>query len=254
MVINVLAIGDVGNIITTMKKFTKKSEIYLINFPKDGAGTFTYDEGMETFDNYKVKDQVRKINSIKKNFDIAITMGTGERIAYLADLNFIAFYVGRDIDVPRFEKNSTEDWSKHALHKLNFLERKFYWNAFNSAIEHVAYGWVFKFLEKYTKNGLKMNMEPIDTTIFNQNAPMLNRQKKKFTFFNPNRLEKPKGTDILWEALKYCKTDFEVLTVDWFGETTPEEKNFKKKLLDNIPKQIKLIPPIKLKVLDHFYP
>ena len=91
MVINVLAIGDTGNIISTMKKFTKNVRIHLINFPKDGAGSFTYDD-VETFENYKVKDQVKKINSIKNNFDIAITMGTGERIAYLADLK----YKGKD--------------------------------------------------------------------------------------------------------------------------------------------------------------
>ena len=54
MVINVLAIGDTGNIISTMKKFTKNVRIHLINFPKDGAGSFTYDD-VETFENYKVK-------------------------------------------------------------------------------------------------------------------------------------------------------------------------------------------------------
>ena len=64
MVINVLAIGDVGNIILTLSKFTKKSKIHLINFHKDGAGVFTYNEDVETFENYKVKDHVEKINSI----------------------------------------------------------------------------------------------------------------------------------------------------------------------------------------------
>ena len=61
MTINVLAIGDTGNIISTMKKFTKNIEIHLINFPKDGAGSFTYDD-VETFENYKVKDQVEKMS------------------------------------------------------------------------------------------------------------------------------------------------------------------------------------------------
>jgi len=253
MVLNVLAIGDTGNIIATMQKFTKKTKIYLINFPKDGAGNFTYDENIDTFKNYKVKDQVEKINSIKNNYDIAITMGTGERIAYLADLNYVTFYVGRDIDAPRFKKNSNEDWSDDALHKLNFLERKFYWKTFTSAIAHVAYGWVFNFLEKYTKNGLKMDIEPIDTTIFNPNTPKLNLTKNKFTFFCPMRMEKFKGTDLLFKALKLCKSDFEILAVDWFGETTKEEKEFKNKLLQDIPKQIKFIPPIKRSLMPSYY-
>ena len=252
MVINVLAIGDTGNIISTMKKFTKNIHIHLINFPKDGAGSFTYDD-VETFENYKVKDQVKKINSIKNNFDIAITMGTGERIAYLADLNYITFYVGRDIDVPRFKKNSNEDWSDQPLHNLNFFERKFYWNTFNSAIAHVAYGWVFEFLKKYTNNGLKMDMEPIDTTIFNPNAQILKQEKKKFTFFSPMRMEKFKGTNLLFDALKFCKTDFEILAVDWFGETTDEEIKFKNKLLKNIPSQIRFIPPIKRSEMPSYY-
>jgi len=252
MVINVLAIGDTGNIISTMKKFTKNVRIHLINFPKDGAGSFTYDD-VETFENYKVKDQVKKINSIKNNFDIAITMGTGERIAYLADLNYITFYVGRDIDAPRFKKNSNEDWSDQPLHNLNFFERKFYWNTFNSAIAHVAYGWVFEFLKKYTNNGLKMDMEPIDTTIFNPNAPILKQEKKKFTFFSPMRMEKFKGTNLLFDALKFCKTDFEILAVDWFGETTDEEIKFKNELLNNIPSQIRFIPPIKRSEMPSYY-
>ena len=51
-------------------------------------------------------DQVKKINSIKDDFDLCIVMGNGELIAYLCDLNYIAYYVGRDIDAPRFIKNS----------------------------------------------------------------------------------------------------------------------------------------------------
>ena len=37
MTIKVLAIGDVGNIIRTIQKYTKKSKIHLINYPRDGA-------------------------------------------------------------------------------------------------------------------------------------------------------------------------------------------------------------------------
>ena len=253
MVINVLAIGDVGNIISTLSKFTKKSKIHLINFHKDGAGVFTYNEDVETFENYKVKDHVKKINSIKNNFDIAITMGTGERIAYLADLNYIPFYVGRDIDAPRFEKNSSEDWSEEPLHKLNFLERRFYWNSFNSAIVHVAYGWVFGHLKKYTKNGIKLDMVPIDTTIFHPRVTPIKKEKKKFTFFSPMRMEKFKGTNLLFDALKICKSDFEIIAVDHFGEATKEEIEFKNKLLANMPKQVKLIQPVKRSEMPRYY-
>ena len=63
MVIKVLAIGDVGNIIHTISKYTK-SEIHIINFFKDGAGNYTYENDVETFSNYKIKDHVKKILSL----------------------------------------------------------------------------------------------------------------------------------------------------------------------------------------------
>ena len=119
-------------------------------------------------------------------------MGTGERIAYLADLNYISYYVGRDIDAPRFKKNSKEIWFKTPLHKLNFFERKFYLNAFQNAIAHVAGLWVYQFLEKYTNNGIKMDMHTIDTELFKNKNYELDLQKIKFTFFSPQRMGLPR--------------------------------------------------------------
>ena len=49
MVIKVLAIGDVGSIIRTIRKYTKKSEIRLINYPQDGSGVFTAPDDVELF-------------------------------------------------------------------------------------------------------------------------------------------------------------------------------------------------------------
>ena len=166
MVINILAIGDVGNILATLRKFTK-TKIHIINSPKDDAGIFTYDDNYELFENYKVQDQVKKINEIKNNFDFCITMGVGERIAYLADLNYISLYVGRDIDVPRFIKNSTEEWFNQPLHTLNFLERRFYRCVFDSAIAHVGGRWILPYLKKFSKNYIRLDRVIIDPTLFN---------------------------------------------------------------------------------------
>ena len=253
MVLKILAIGDVGNYIKTLSKFTKKSEIHIINFPKDGAGIYTYDENVELFENYKVVDQVYKINQIKNKFDLCLVMGTGERIAYLSDLNYIAYYVGRDIDAPRFVKNSKEEWNDEPLHTLNFLERFFYKLAFKNAIGHVASVWVFEHLKRHTKNGIRLDRKAIDPSIFQGSFNPLEKQKEKFTFFCPQRIERFKGTDILWKALEYCKTDFEIHQVEWFGETNDEEKNFKKFMLSNIPSQVKLIPMIKRNDMKRYY-
>ena len=253
MVFNILVIADVGNYFQTVSKFVKKSKIHIINFPKDEAGIYTYDKNYELFENYKVRDQVKKINEIKKNFDLALVMGTGERIAYLADLNYISYYVGRDIDAPRFIKNSKESWFKEPLHKLNFLERRFYKKTFDFAITHVAPTWVFEHLRKYSSKCIKMDRKPVDSTLFEDKSTALSKKKEKFTFFCPQRMGIPKGTDILWKALEYCKTDFQILQVDWRDTGTDEENKTSLQLRENLPSQVELIPMIKRKDMPSYY-
>ena len=252
MVIKVLAIGDIGSIVRTIRKYTKKSEIYLINYPQDGSSVFTAPDDVELFKTWKVLDHVKKINEIKDKFDICLTTAS-ERIAYLADLNYVAYYLGRDIDVPRFEKNSTEEWQNEPMFALNFFERRFYWNAFKNAVTHVAGLWRYEQLAKYTKNRINNTREPIDTDEFNPDVKPIERKKTKFTFLSPMRMEKAKGTDLLWDAIKLCKSDFEILGVDWFGETTEEERKFKRKLIDEMPPQVKLISPIKRSEIARYY-
>ena len=66
-------------------------------------------------------------------------------------------------------------------------------------------------------------------------------------------MERAKGTDLLWEAIKLCKSDFEIIGVDWFGETTEEERKFKQKLIAEMPSQIKLIPIINRSEIARIY-
>ena len=252
MVINILAIGDVGNILATLRKFTK-TKIHIINSPKDDAGLFTYDASYELFENYKVQDQVKKINEIKNNFDFCITMGAGERIAYLADLNYISLYVGRDIDAPRFIKNPTEEYFTEPIHTLNFLERRFYRRAFDSAIAHIGGRWLLPDLKKYSKNYIRLDRVIIDPTLFNDTTKPIDKKKEKFTFFCPQRLGLGKGTDILWEAIKYCKTDFDIIQVDWRGVSQDQDKKTSLKLRESRPKQVKLIPMIKRNEITKYY-
>ncbi len=252
MVNKILAIGDVGNIIKTIKKYSKKSEIHIINYPQDGSATFVNRNSDLFFKTWKVSEHVSKINEIKDDFDLCLTTGS-ERIAYLCDLNYIAYYLGRDIDVPKFKKHSKEEWQNEALFNNNLFERKFYWNAFKEAIAHVAGMWQYESLKKYTDDGINSARIPIDTDFFNPDIKPISIKKNKFTFFSPMRMEKAKGTDILWKALKLCKSDFDIIGVDWYGETTDEEREFKKELISNMPQQIKLIPPIKNEDMPKYY-
>ena len=118
---------------------------------------------------------------------------------------------------------------------------------------HVAGMWQYEHLAKYTKTGINSARIPVDTDEFNPNVKPIEREKTKFTFFSPMRMDKQKGTDLLWKAIKLCKSDFEILGIDWFGETTEEERRFKKKLIDEMPSQVKLIPPIKRSEMPRYY-
>jgi len=63
----------------------------------------------------------------------------------------------------------------------------------------------------------------------------------------------PKGTNLLWEALKFCKSNFEIIQVNWFDESNDEELKIKDKLLGEIPLQVKLVPMIKRKNMVNYY-
>ena len=251
--INVLAIGDINNVINSISKVTKRTKIHIVNFPKDGAGIFLHEDNVDRFDSWKVKDQIEHINKIKNKFDICIVMGTGERIAYLCDLNYMSYYVGRDIDAPRFIKNSKEIWFKTPLHKLNMLERKFYRKTFDCAIAHISGLWVFPFLKRYDKNAIRMDMMYVDKKLFKNKISSNESQNKKFTFFSPVRMGLPKGTDLLWDAVNLCKSDFEILQVEWFDTSNQEEEEIQKQLLRKVPDKIKFIPMIKRELITDYY-
>jgi len=57
----------------------------------------------------------------------------------------------------------------------------------------------------------------------------------------------------LWEAIKYCKTDFDVIQVDWRDTGTDQEKRTSLKIRESRPKQVKLIPMIKRNEITKYY-
>ena len=213
MTIRALAIGDTANNIAVLKKFVKKSKIHSINFSRKGAAIFTYANDSEFFDSLKISKQVKYINKIKKNFDICIVMSwAGARIAYLAGLNYIMYFVGGDIMTPPFVKNARLNYLNEPIRTLNFLERQFYRNVFSCAIACVtsteAY---FNALKKFRNDAIRIDRIAVDSTIFNENVLPIDRKKNKFTFFSPQRNGLEKGMDTVWDALPLCRSDFEVI-------------------------------------------
>lgn len=97
MTLRILAIGDLANNIIILRKYVKKSKIYLVNFPWEGTGT-SIDEtkDVEIFDSLKTINQVKRINEIKNDFDLCIVVSpAGARIAYLGRLELYLVFCRR---------------------------------------------------------------------------------------------------------------------------------------------------------------
>lgn len=257
MEIKILAIGDLANNAIILKKFVKKSNIHVINFRWDTASKLTdIKEDVEFFDSLKIKDQLKKILEIKDNYDLVLVQSwSGARLAYLANLNYIIYFVGSALRVPPFIKNPKLEYLKEPLPSLNYFERKFYKKILDNAIACVANADdLFKQLKKFRTKEIHQIGIPVDTTMFNENVESIKRRKEKFTFFSPQRIGLAKGFDIIWEALKLCKSDFEILQVEWFlGQRTDEEREINAKLAKELPSQVKLIPLIKKEEIPNYY-
>ena len=245
------------NNIKPKRKYVKKSEIYLVNFPWEGnSSSIDVTQDVEIFDSLKTIDQVRRINEIKDNFDLCVVVSpAGARIAYLADLNFVWYFVGDAIRAPLFVKNVTDNLVlKQPYYNLNFLERRFYKWVYDDAIACVAWGEeIYSYLKKYRSDGIRMDRMGVDTSIFNDSVKPIERKKDKFTFFSPQRIGLPKGYDVIWKALPLCKSDFEILQVNWYDKKTAEEQKNSQHLLDTMPKQVKLIPMMGREELARYY-
>jgi len=255
--IKILAIGDLANGAVILKKFVKKSNIHVINFRWDTASKLTdIKEDVEFFDSLKTKDQLKRILEIKDDYDLILVQSwSGARLAYLANLNYIIYFVGSALRVPPFIKNPKLEYLKDPLPSLNYFERRFYKKILDDAVACVANADdLFKQLKKFRTKEIHQIGIPIDTTMFNENIKSLERKKKKFTFLSPQRIGLAKGFDIIWEALKLCKSDFDVLQVEWFlGQRTKEEREINANLVKNMPSQVKLIPIIKKEEIPNYY-
>jgi len=245
LVIKVLAIGDLSNNIVMFKKFAK-SNIHLINFPWDGPSKIMdIKKDVEFFKSVKVKENLKRINEIKNDFDICIAMSsTGLLMSYLADLNYIAYFCGHDIRSPPFVKNMHDPLSTDKpIYEFNSWERSYYKKAYDNAIAAVVTDdELLEHLKKYRNDYTRITGYIVDTTIFNPEIKPIERKKEKFTFVSPGRMGLQKGTEKIWKALDLCKSDFEVIQIKWYDKRNSDEEKIAQKWIDNPPKQVKFVP------------
>ena len=113
--------------------------------------------------------------------------------------------------------------------------------------------WILPHLKKHSKKYIRLDRVIIDPTLFSDATKPIDMKKEKFTVFCPQRMGLGKGTDILWEAIKYCKTDFDIIQVDLRGVSQDQDNNTSLKLRESRPKQVKLIPMIKRNEITKYY-
>ena len=148
MTLRILAIGDTANNAYLLNKIVKKSKIDIIDFSRIGAAKYTYAENKQFFESHLISKQVKKINEIKSNYDLCfVTSWEGARIAFLANVNYVFFFVGGSVNEQPFIKNARTNYSNEPIHKKNFFERWFLKQILDNASACVTYGGE-KFLEQ----------------------------------------------------------------------------------------------------------
>ena len=255
MILRILAIGDTANNAYMLSQIVKKSQIDVINFPRIGGAKLSYTDNVRFFESHLISKQVEKINEIKSNYDLCfVSSWEGARVAFLANVNYVFFFVGGNIYEQPFIKNSRTTYLKEPIHKKNFFERWFLKEVLNSAIACVTYGGVsfVNKLKKFHPNVYRMDMIPVDQIFFQKHNPV-NKEKKKFTFLSPQRQGLEKGMDIIWKAVELAKSDFLILQVDWFDKRNSEEKMIAEKFRKNKPDKIQFIPMIPWNEIPNYY-
>lgn len=255
MTINVVAIEETENLLNDIGKFTKNVKIENLNIPEKSRDEINGRKNLRYFLSKDVKKQVKELERLREDFDVCIVSSwNAAKLAYLADLHFIMFFIGNDIRIPPFIKNSKPKYFLNSVNKLNFFQRLFFKKVFeNASICVTGSQELFLLLNELRNDAKRIDRFVIDTDTFN---PLLNQDKKKrvkFSFFSPQRIGKEKGTDILWEAIKLTKSEFEVLQVEWIDDKTQEIKKESLELINNKPKKVKLVPKIQKNEMPKFY-
>lgn len=255
MAIKILVIGDIGSFAEVLNKHSKKITIKIIHFPNPYNKIFINNKNDEYFRSLNILESVKKINEIKEGFDLClVTSWAGARIAYLSDINYIIYFVGTDIQFPPFIKKSEFKEMKLSKFNHNFLERWFYKKVLDNAIACTTGSQdLFNSLKKYRNDSIRIDRTLLDPDLFTGKIEPLERKKEKFTFFSPQRFVYYKGIDLICESLNYCKTDFEILQVEWFDDTSQKGTEIINEILKDLPKQIKFIPVINKKNIIKYY-
>ncbi len=189
--------------------------------------------------------QRKEFDDIKENYDVVICFGWDSAlICYLANVDYIP-YINDYFIGPRDrifkDLSGLRRWFRNKLYDDILVSA-------NTIVSGSRY--YTERLRDYRNDHIEEIVNPIDFERYNTkpvSKPHI--KKEKFTFLTPARIEPWKGTDILMSAIKETSTDFEVHLVDWSGI----DKSYYTKIVENLPKKVKLIPKINPQEIVNYY-
>ena len=255
LTIRILAIEGTNKLVKDIGKFTKKSKIINLDITKKSIGENDEKDDFIYFHSKNIQNQIVELNRIANEFDICIVSSwNAAKLAYLAGLKYIMFFIGNDVRISPFIKNSKPKYLTDSINKLNLFQRKFYWNIFKNATMCVTGSQeLFFLLKEFRQDVMRIDRFVVNTDLFKHSNENIKDKKTKFTFFSPQRIGVEKGIDIIWDAINLTKSDFEVLQVNWIDDKTPEIEKQSLDLIKNKPKKVKMISKIEKEDMPKYY-
>lgn len=247
----ILGIEKSERLLNNLAKFLP-IKMDVLNIPSENRDFLLSDESVNFFTSTQISEQINELEKIKNNYDLCIVSSwDAAKLAFFCNMKYIFYFIGNDIRYPTFSENINVNNIPNL--KLNQKQPLTYQNLFDSAVVCVTGSQeLFTLLKKQRSDSIRIDRTIITPNLYDDVKP-LNIIKKKFTFFSPTRIGSEKGTNLLWEAVKLCKTDFDILQINWLDITTSKIKKESEKLLKIKPSNVYLINKIKHEEMGNYY-
>lgn len=225
----------------------------VIRIPSKNRDFLVSEKSPIFFKSEKLSEQLEELNKLKNNYDLCIVSSwDAAKLAFLSDMKFIFYFIGDDIRYPPFsEKIISEDISN-----LKLLEKRSfsYRDIFNKALICVTGSEeLFKILKTYRPESVRIDRTIVTPNYFNENIIPVDIKKNKFTFFSPTRIGMEKGTNLLWKAITLCKSDFDIIQINWIDRKNLVIQKESELLLQQKPSNVYLIDKIKHEEMAKYY-
>jgi glycosyltransferase involved in cell wall biosynthesis len=236
--LRVLVVNDYSSGAFLFQKYLK-SKVNVIYFNSETVISTTKDPLY--FEKKDLSYQVNKIRELSKEFDVFVCFGwIAAAICYLANVKYIMYFVDSYI-APADRIRKQMFFAKAKIVSDLFAEAVKYASKVVTAIPRDVTE-----LRKY-HHDVSLVLPMVDPQMFSPTVQKINLGESKFTFLSPQRIDKTKNHDVLWESVGLTKSDFIVHQTDWGAGQHYDE------VLSKKPNKVKLIPKIRRDLLPSYY-